>query len=506
MTQGLCADDRCMFRLMLIDAHRPRLLDMPRCPFSEKTANDPCVTRCGHLFCWTHLREVRCSRAVTVWMLICIVNFQHLTASSASSATCPTCGAPTRMDRDVVQVFGRPKVVPADAPWTSGASSGASTCSFGPMSGGNIDSTMQWHPVELPGPINVDDEAPYLVAQNQIYIPVLSTPHSREMSLSKYGTPSTLGLHIDIGNPTISASPEVAFLPPPPSSPILGRFDLPPSPLHHSPVNANHPSGRTSFPLQPEYEHERRASTLSWVTASGTSGPGSQSSSSLWDGESSYGSRSRSTTIDLRDEDEDDQLSPGPAPSTPRRVSLTSRPMKGFWATKTPMKWLPPKSPVPEKEPPAPIPHIKIRAATYEETPRRSSRLRTKGWHPGSSMFTFAPAEPPSQVGVASSSDSDEYLSSFRPQRYDYSGGDPSLSRRGDLRQRSRTPSRKVFRNMDVDFVDEDPGAAGAGAGADTGADAAREAALRAVDEEQNPLGRAMMLLALALFLMVLLK
>lgn len=51
---------------------------------------------------------------------------------------------------------------------------------------------------------------------------------------------------------------------------------------------------------------------------------------------------------------------------------------------------------------------------------------------------------------------------------------------------------------MDVDFVDRDPGAASA--------TAAREAALRTVDEEQNPLGRAMMLVALALFLMVLLK
>jgi hypothetical protein len=31
---------------------------------SEKTASDPCVTRCGHLFCWSHLREVCFSRAM----------------------------------------------------------------------------------------------------------------------------------------------------------------------------------------------------------------------------------------------------------------------------------------------------------------------------------------------------------------------------------------------------------------------------------------------------------
>ena len=28
------------------------------CAISDKTASDPCVTRCGHLFCWSHLREV----------------------------------------------------------------------------------------------------------------------------------------------------------------------------------------------------------------------------------------------------------------------------------------------------------------------------------------------------------------------------------------------------------------------------------------------------------------
>ena len=424
-------------------------------------------------------------------------------ASSASSATCPTCKTPTRMDRDVVQVFGRPKVVPADAPWTSGAGSGASTCSFGPMSGGNpslIDLTMQSQPTELPGPTDLDDESPYLVAQNRIYMPVLSTPHSREMSLGRYGKQSILGLDINLDNPAISASPEAALLPPPPSSPVLGGFKLSSSPSEHSPVNANHPSGLASVRFQHEYEHNRQASRFSWVTTSGTSGPGSmqlsQSSSSLWGDGSSCGSRSRSNTIDLRDED--DQPSPEPVAPTPRRISLTSRPMKGFWATKTPMKWLPP---APEEEPPAPpIPRIEIRAATYEETPRRSSRLRTKGWHPGSSMFTFAPTEsPPSQVGgVASSSDSDESLSRFRPQRYDHSsGGEPPLSRRDEPWQRNRTPSRKVFRNMDVDFV-EAPSAATAAA--------AREAALRAIDEEQNPLGRAIMLLALALFLMVLLK
>jgi hypothetical protein len=49
---------------------------------------------------------------------------------------------------------------------------------------------------------------------------------------------------------------------------------------------------------------------------------------------------------------------------------------------------------------------------------------------------------------------------------------------------------------MDVDFAYE---------GQETAA-AAREAAHKGVDDEQNPLGRAMMLLALALFLMVLLK
>ena len=419
---------------------------------------------------------------------------------------------PTRMDRDVVQVFGRPKVVPADAPWTSGAGSGASTCSFGPMTGGNpsvIDLTVQSQPAELPGPINFDDESPYLVAQNQIYIPALSTPHSREMSFTRYAKASSLGLDINLGNPVISASPEEALLPPPPSSPILAPFQLSSSPLEHSPIDTDHPSGLSAFPLQSEYEDKRRATTISWLA--GTSEPGSmqlsQSGSSLWDGESSYGSRSRSNTIDLRDEDEDEppsfELDAGPAS---RRMSFTSRPMKGFWATKTPMRWLPPKTSIPEEPAAPPPPRIQIRAATYtsesEETPRRSSRLRTRGWRPGSSVFTLAPAEThQSRSGIASSSDSDDYLSGFRPQRYERydhpSGGEPSLSSRGETRPRDHNPSRRVSRNMDVDF---------AYGGQDPAAAASREAAHKVVDDEQNPLGRAMMLLALALFLMVLLK
>jgi hypothetical protein len=432
--------------------------------------------------------------------------FQHLTASSATPATCPTCKTPTRMDRDVVQVFGRPKVVPADAPWTSGAGSGASTCSFGPMTGGNpslIDLTMHSQPSELPGPIHFDDKSPYLVAQNQIYIPAFSVPHSREMSMSRYRIPSTLGLDIDLGNPVISPSPEAALLPPPPSSPILASFELSSSPLEHSPIDsdADRPSDLSSLPFQLRHEQKRRSSMFSWLTASGTSGPGSMqlshSESSLCDGESSNGSRSRSNTIDLRDEDDNKPQSFEPAAPTPRRMSLTSRPMKGFWATKSPVRWLPPKEPLPEEELPAP-PRIEIRRATYppltseseEISPRRTSRLRTRGWRPGSSVFSLAPPEPHTQTGTLSASDSDEYLSRFRPQWYDYpSGGEPPLSR-------GRTPSRKVFRNMDVDFAYE---------GQETAA-AAREAAHKGVDDEQNPLGRAMMLLALALFLMVLLK
>ncbi|PVF96594.1 hypothetical protein CPB86DRAFT_786814, partial [Serendipita vermifera] len=66
------------------------------CRLCGKTATDPCVTRCGHLFCWSHLTK-------------------HL----ASSPRCPTCSTPLSMDRDVVQVFGRPKVIPNDAPWTN---------------------------------------------------------------------------------------------------------------------------------------------------------------------------------------------------------------------------------------------------------------------------------------------------------------------------------------------------------------------------------------------------
>jgi len=69
----LCADDLCVsvsFDVELTPtAHSP---EIPRCPFSEKTADDPCVTRCGHLFCWNHLLEVCGSRTGTVWMLICV--------------------------------------------------------------------------------------------------------------------------------------------------------------------------------------------------------------------------------------------------------------------------------------------------------------------------------------------------------------------------------------------------------------------------------------------------
>lgn len=66
------------------------------CRLCGKTATDPCVTRCGHLFCWSDLNK-------------------HLDRSPR----CPTCSAPLSITRDVVQVFGRPKVVPNDAPWTS---------------------------------------------------------------------------------------------------------------------------------------------------------------------------------------------------------------------------------------------------------------------------------------------------------------------------------------------------------------------------------------------------
>ncbi len=412
---------------------------------------------------------------------------------------------PTRMDRDVVQVFGRPKVVPADAPWTSGAGSGASTCSFGPMTGGNpslIDLTLQSQPPELQDTFHFDDKSPYLVAQNQIYVPALSTPHSREMTMRRYGMPSTIGLGIDLGNPVISPSPEAALLPPPPSSPILACFQPSSNPLEDSHIDIDRPFSLSPLPLQPGHEEKRQSSTFSWLTASGTPGPdsmqSSQSGSSQWDDESSNGSRSRSNTIDLRDEDDETHLFEPAAPSS-RRMSLTSRPMKGFWSTKTPVRWLPPKEPVLEEELQAPLPpRIEIRRASYppptseseDIAPRRSSRLRTRGWRPGSNMFELAPSEPHTKAGAPSASDSDDYLSKFRPQWYDYpSSGEPALSR-------GRTPSRKVFRNMDVDFAYEGQGAAAA----------AREAAQRGVDDEQNSLGRALMLLALALFLMVLLK
>ena len=433
-----------------------------------------------------------------------LFHFQHLTASSASSATCPTCKMPTRMDRDVVQVFGRPKVVPADAPWTSGAGSGASTCSFGLMTGGNpslIDLTLPSQPPELQGPIHFDDNSPYLVAQNQIYMPALSNPHSREMSMSRFGRPSTIGLDIDLGNPVISPSPEAA-LPPPPSSPVLASSQLSSNPLEISPIDPDRPSSLSSLPRNPRHEERRRSSTFSWLTASGTPGPGSmqssQSGSSQWDDESSNGSRSRSNTIDLRDEDDDEPRLFEPSAPISRRMSLTSRPMKGFWSTKTPVRWLPPKEPVLEEELQAPLPpRIEIRRASYppleseESTPRRSSRLRTRGWRPGSNMFALMPPEPLTHAGAPSASDSDDHLSTFRPQWYDYpSGGEPSLAR-------GRTPSRKVFRNMDVDFAYEGREATAA----------AQEAADKGVvDDEQNSLGRALMLLALALFLMVLLK
>ncbi|KAG8812519.1 hypothetical protein FRC19_003077, partial [Serendipita sp. 401] len=66
------------------------------CRLCGNTATEPCVTRCGHLFCWSHLTK-------------------HL----SSFPRCPTCTTPLAIDRDVVQVFGRPKVIPSDAPWTS---------------------------------------------------------------------------------------------------------------------------------------------------------------------------------------------------------------------------------------------------------------------------------------------------------------------------------------------------------------------------------------------------
>ena len=63
-TLGRCADDVCLcVSLLLSTVHV--LHNVPRlCAISEKTASDPCVTRCGHLFCWSHLREVCCSLAV----------------------------------------------------------------------------------------------------------------------------------------------------------------------------------------------------------------------------------------------------------------------------------------------------------------------------------------------------------------------------------------------------------------------------------------------------------
>ncbi|KIM29715.1 hypothetical protein M408DRAFT_328580 [Serendipita vermifera MAFF 305830] len=74
------------------------------CRICGKTATDPCVTRCGHLFCWSHLTK-------------------HL----ASVPLCPKCTSPLSMDRDVVQVFGRPKAIPSDAPWTNANQTPGST-------------------------------------------------------------------------------------------------------------------------------------------------------------------------------------------------------------------------------------------------------------------------------------------------------------------------------------------------------------------------------------------
>jgi len=70
-------DDLCVCSiapLMPIDSN-VHLISLAT-PFSEKTANDPCVTRCGHLFCWTHLREVRFSLSLSLSpMLVWVLTF-----------------------------------------------------------------------------------------------------------------------------------------------------------------------------------------------------------------------------------------------------------------------------------------------------------------------------------------------------------------------------------------------------------------------------------------------
>ncbi|KAF8587070.1 hypothetical protein K439DRAFT_1659296 [Ramaria rubella] len=70
------------------------------CGICLETAEDPCVTRCGHLYCQAHLNH---------WL--------------STHPSCPVCKALCTPDQDVVPIFSRGRTSPSSSPISSARSS-----------------------------------------------------------------------------------------------------------------------------------------------------------------------------------------------------------------------------------------------------------------------------------------------------------------------------------------------------------------------------------------------
>ncbi|KIJ49821.1 hypothetical protein M422DRAFT_27548 [Sphaerobolus stellatus SS14] len=66
------------------------------CSICMDTAEEPCVTRCGHMYCRSHITE-----------------------SLQKNRSCPVCNAPCTLSRDIVPVFARETLSPLESPSSS---------------------------------------------------------------------------------------------------------------------------------------------------------------------------------------------------------------------------------------------------------------------------------------------------------------------------------------------------------------------------------------------------
>jgi hypothetical protein len=70
---------------------------------SQETAEDPCVTRCGHLYCRSHLSRVCFLTQGVVIILTVWIQLKWL----SKHPSCPVCSAPCTPAQDIVPIFSR---------------------------------------------------------------------------------------------------------------------------------------------------------------------------------------------------------------------------------------------------------------------------------------------------------------------------------------------------------------------------------------------------------------